>query len=181
MENWQKFVLVLLGTAVIHFAMGIGFLWQKNIAEKSLDNTISSLRDKWKSEDREREAKPEEELQSKYGTNELDRIAFDPRMDIELVLLKMFEAAMPSEYSIKVSVDRFTEYSAHINVYNMPETDILARQLKEVFSRVQPKFVHKIVFTDEDNYWIIDRRQLQKIGNWKSASISEIMKCCFRH
>jgi len=180
METWQKFALALLGTAVVHFTMGIGFLWQKNIANRNNNDAIASLQSRWESEDRERKARQEEELQSKYGTNKLDRIAFDPRMDIELVLLKMFEAAMPPEYLITVKVDRFSEFSIDVNVFNMPETDKLARYLKEIFSRVEPRHVHKIVFTDEDNYWVINRGRLLKVGNWKNASVSQIMKQCFR-
>jgi hypothetical protein len=180
METWQRYALVLLGTAVVQFVIGIGFLWQKNIANRNNDEAVASLQSRWESEDREREARQEEELQSKYGTTKLDRIAFDPRLDVELVLLKMFEAALPSEYLVTVKVYGFSEYSINVNVFNMPETDKLARPLKEIFSRVKPKYVHKIVFTDEDNYWLINRGQLLRVGNWKKASVSQIMRYCFQ-
>lgn len=175
----QKLLLALLGAAVLHFAVAIGFLFGKNSADHRLDQTITSLQEQWKEADLQKRNQEEEELQSKYGTNRLDRIAFDPRMDIQLVVQKMFEAVLPPEYSIEVSVNRFTEFKVFANVYNMPPTDVLAGYLKEVFSRIDPHYVDQVIFTDEDHFWIIDNGQLLRVGDWENAGLSQIQRSCF--
>jgi hypothetical protein len=178
-KQMQQLAMVLLGAAVLHLLMAIGFLGGRSHLRSSHDQAIATLNDQWKEEDAERKAKQEDELQSKYGSTKLERIAFDPRMNIKLVLEKLLHAAMPAEYDIRVSVNRFTEFRIFVNVYNMPEPSKLAGYLKGVFSLVDPRFVYQIVFTDEDNYWIIDQSQLLNVGDWKTASTSQIMKYCF--
>lgn len=175
-----RFIILLATTLVIHMVCGLGFLWQKNSAIDSQESEMADLRTQWDEEDAERKAFQEQELQSKYGTSKLDRIVFDPRLDINLVLLKLFEAAMPSEYLVEVKTDRFTEFSIYVNVYNMPHTSDLAGYLKEVFSRVKPRYAYQVIFTDEDRYWVIDHNKLMRISDWKNASISDIKKKCFR-
>jgi len=175
-----RLIAVLVTTLVVHLVIGLGFLWQKNSAWESQKSEIASLRAQWDEQDFERKSVQEEELKSRYGTTKLDRISFDPRMDIRLVILKLFEGVMPPEYLVTVDVDRFSEFMVYINVYNMPETGSLAGYLKEVFSRVDSRDVYQLIFTDEDNYWIIDQNKLSKIGNWENTSIKDIKKNCFR-
>ena len=175
----QRLVLVGLGAAVIHLIIAISFLWVKNHGQENQEQTIAALQEQWKEEDNQRQAEQEQQLVAKYGTTKLDRIAFDPRMDIKLVLTKLFQAVMPSEYMTKVDVDRFTEFKIFVNVYNMPETNVLAGYLQEVFSRVEPRYVHQIIFTDEERFWIVDQTQLRFVPDWKNTSIEEIKKYCF--
>ncbi|HUT53048.1 MAG TPA: hypothetical protein VM658_06630 [bacterium] len=175
----QQLALVLLGAAVLHLFIAIGFLWSRNHMGGGQDQTIATLKDQWREEDAERRSEQEDELQSKYGTTKIDRIAFDPRMDIKLVLEKLCRAVMPNEYDIRVTVDRFTEFRIFVNTYNMPQTNVLAGYLKDIFSRVDPRYVYQVTFTDEDNFWIIDQAQLLRVGDWKSAGDDEIKKYCF--
>ena len=175
----QRLVMVALGAAVLHLVIAIGFLGSRTHMRNSQVRTLNALKDQWREEDAERKDKQEEELQAKYGTTKLDRIAYDPRMDIRLVLEKLCRAALPAEYDLKVSVDRFTEFRIFVNVYNMPQTYVLVKYMREIFSRVDPRFVYQVVFTDEDNFWIIDQGQLRNVGDWKTPGDDRIMKYCF--
>jgi hypothetical protein len=178
-KQLQKLALIVLGAAVIHLVVAIGFLWVKNRSGESHKRELATLQEKWAEEDADRRSKQEEELVAKYGTTKTDRIAFDPRMDIKLVLQKLFQAVMPPEYTIKVEVDRFTEFSVSVNVYNMPESTTLAAYLKEIFSRVDPRFAYQVMFYDEERFWIIDQGQLTNVRDWQSASVEDVKKYCF--
>lgn len=179
--SWQKFLVVGLATMVFHFALGTGFLIAKRGGADQLIEQKNRLTEKWSEEDREREAKQEEELVAHYGTTKLDRIAFDPRLDIRLVIQKLLEATLSPEYIIEVKADRFMEFNVFVNVYNMPETDVLIKATKEVLSRVNPRYVDEIIFSDGDRFWIMDNGQIRKVGDWDRASGQVIRRYCFTH
>jgi len=175
-----KLIMIIMGAVVVHLAIAIVFLlWQGSISRTSTA-TMDNLKSEWSFEDTQRKVAHEEELISKYGADKLDRIIYDPRLDIQLVLEKLFQEVLPEEYIVEVSVDRFTEFKVYVNVFNMPQTEQLAEAIKKVFSKIDSKYVYQIIFTDGDHYWVIDTEQLERVGNWESASIDRIRKYCFR-
>jgi len=174
----MRLIIVLTATLILHFAFAIVFQLQRGGIISDQQAETQTLDAKWSEEDAEREARQEEELQQKYGTNQLDRIAADPRMNIQLVEQKLFQAVMPHEYQTTVSVDRFTEFRVLVNVFNMPETATLAGYLKEVFSRLDPALVSETVFTDGDRFWIVDQAELTQL-DWKTATTEQIVRVCF--
>jgi len=175
----MRIIMVLISTVVLHLAIAIFFIVHSGSSRTELEETKKSLSFQFKKEMNELEREREQILLSEFGAGKMERIIYDPRLDIRLTLLKLFEAATSSEYLVEVKVDRFTEFEVYINVFNMPEPRTLAKQLKEAFTYIDPGYVFHVIFTDDEDYWIITRKQLERVGNWRRADISRILKYCF--
>ncbi len=174
----MRVVFILLGTVVLHLVIAIFFLLYSGKVDKTYDRAHETLKFQWAQEDREREAGHEDVLLSEFGATKLDRIAFDPRLDIKLALQKLCQAVMPAEYLVKVSVDRFTEFKVYVNVFNMPGEKVLAGYLKDVFSHVDDRYVYQVIFTDEERFKIVDKSQLERINNWEKTSLDYVERVC---
>lgn len=172
-----RLVLVVVGALVVHLALAIGFQVQRTGAHDDMKSELQALEAKWADEDKARKEKQENELSEKYGTNQLDRIAFDPRMDIQLALQKLFKAVLDPEYTVEVTSERFTEFRVVVSTGNLPEPAKLAVVLKEVLSRIDPGLVYEIVFTDGDRFFIVEPYQFRSL-DWSSASIEQVMAVC---
>jgi hypothetical protein len=173
-----KIILVLVGGLALHFLIAAGFLIQRGSARDGLVQETKTLESKWADEDQLRKEKQEAELQQKYGTNQLDRIAADPRMDIRLALQKLFKAVLESENTVVVTVDRFTEFRVYVTTGNLPEPSKLAGPLKDVFTRIDPKLVDEIVFSDGDRFWVIEAYRFHNL-DWQNATTEQIVTACF--
>jgi len=173
-----KMILVIVGGLALHFIIAGGFIFQRGSARNSLNARLQTLQSKWDDEDKARKEQQENELQQKYGTNQLDRIAADPRKNIQMALQKMFKAVLDSECTVDVTVDRFTEFRVYVTTGNLPEPLKMAVPLQEVFSRIDPALVYEVVFTDGDRFWLFEAYQLQSI-DWKTATPEQIVAACF--
>ena len=174
----MKLVVIGMGLLVVHLVMATVFMMYNGNERTAHEGAIAALKSDWKNEDLDRTIEHEKMMQEQFGADKLSRITVDPRLGIEKTLLKLFEAVVPSEYTVEVKVDRFTEFQVVVNTFNMPKPDILAGYLKKVFSRFDDDYVYEVIFTDGENVWIIDRKQLQKV-NWKSGRDSQILRYCF--
>jgi len=173
-----RLVLVVVGCLVMHFALAIGFQIQRGGARDDMKSELQALEVKWEEEDKAKREQQESELSEKYGTNQLDRIALDPRMNIQLALVKMFKALVDTEYKVEVTPERFTEFRVVVSTANLPEPVKLAAVLKEALSRIDPALVYEIVFTDGDRVYIVEPYQFRSL-DWKTASIEQVMAVCF--
>ncbi len=176
----QKMITVVVAAIVLHLACGIGFMWCGNRSAENHGEGIRKSKLQWGRDDDNRRALQEEELQAKFGTTKLDRIAYDPRMDVRLVLDKLFVEATPETYEIEVTVDRFDEFTVYVFTLNQPDKFVLAGYMKEVFARVDPALVNQLIFSDGDEFVIVENAQLVKISDWENASTDEVVKTCLR-
>jgi hypothetical protein len=177
----MRFILVVSAALVLHLVMALGFMVCRSSALRGYHDQVRDWEKDWETEDYDRETAQAEELKVEYGAGPLELLAYDPRLDIQTVLRKLFQAATPNTYVVEVGVDRFTEFSIAINVFNMPDKKILAGYLQEVFSRVDPAPVYQVVFytTTENNYLVVDQARLRAVRDWKGMSKEEIAKICF--
>ena len=173
-----KLILVVVGGLALHFIIAAVFLVQRGSAREGLRQQIQQLEEKWADEDQTRHEKQEAELQEKYGTNQFDRIAADPRMNIRLATQKLFKAVLDGEYTVEVTVDRFTEFRVVITTGNLPGPATLAGPLREVFSRIDPKLIYEIVLTDGDRFWILEPGRFQDL-DWKTATPEQMAAALF--
>ena len=173
-----KIILVVVGGLALHFIIAGGFLIQRGSARDNLKKEIQSLENKWADEDQARKEKQEAELTGKYGTNQLDRIAADPRKNIQLAVQKLFKAVLDPENTVDVTVDRFSDFRVYVSTGNLPEPNKLAGPLKEVFTRIDPKLINEIVFSDGDRFWVLEPYQFQNL-DWPNATVEQIVTACF--
>jgi len=174
----QRMIIVVAAILFVHVIIGAGSMYNNSNNRKKSRELIDTLEAKWMKEDKERDAWQEEQLQDKFGTSKLDRIVYDPRLDVRLAYQKLFAASM-SDLLVEVEVDRFDEISIFIDTFSMQETYRLTRFLKESIPYIEPDFVNEIVFTDGDHFNIIDHSQLMKIRDWDSVTKKEIERYCF--
>lgn len=174
-------LIILVSAAVLlNIVTVIFFKVQRASSEGNQREEIQKLEAKWVDEDEARKTAQETELQGKYGTNPLDRIAADPRMNIKLSIEKLFQAVVPQgeTYITDVTVDRFTEFRVLIDTGNLPEPMKLAGMMKEVFSRIDPALVYEVIYTDGERFWIINQDQLTSL-DWKNSTLEQIIAACF--
>jgi len=176
----QKMITVVVTAIVLHLACAIGFMWCGNRSAENHSEGIRKTKEQWGRDDANRRALQEEELQAKFGTTKLDRIAYDPRMDVALVLDKLFEEATPETYEIDVRVDRFNEFTVYVYTVKQPDKFTMAGYMRQVFMRVDPALVYQLIFSDEDDFVIVETAQWLKISNWETATSDDIVKACLR-
>jgi hypothetical protein len=173
-----KMILVIVGVVVLHVVLAFGFAMQKSGAYEKNQKAIEDLAAQWKTEDESRKAEQEGQLLDKYGTTKSDRIAFDPRLNITQGLDKLLLEILPSNYERQISTDRFADFQVVLKTENPPDRATLAGWLRDVFSRIDPVFVHRFIVTDGERATIITRDHLLCVGDWKNADNMDVMRCC---
>ena len=177
----MRVILVVSAGVVLHLAMALGFMACRSSAGREHNDQVNSWQKQWEAEDGEREDAHREELEKEYGASPMEMLAYDPRIDIKTALKKLFQAAMPETYVVEVEVERFTEFTVLINVFNMPDKYRLAEYLQAVFSRLDPAPVYQVVFFTraEKQYVVVDRTQLMAVKDWKGMTKEQIAQVCF--
>lgn len=172
-----RLIAVVATTLLLHVIIAFGFLHHKNAFREEYENQTAALKEQWTQEDKEREQKEQEELTAKFGTTKLDRIALDNRLGLQLVLEKLFGNVFPG-YSPAVICDRFTEFSVYLTMPDIGDTKTFAAGLKEVMSRIDPRWVRMVVFKGEKKFRLVDQKKLLAV-DWKNADLPEIQRICF--
>ncbi len=126
----QRMVIIASAILLVHVIIGAGFMFNNRVTKKDNNKLITELENKWMTEDEDRKAWQEEQLQEKLGTSKLDRIVYDPRLDVRLAYQKLFDEVM-DDYLVEVEMDRFDELSIFINTYSMQKTYKLTTMLKK--------------------------------------------------
>jgi hypothetical protein len=178
----MRVITVIIAGIVVHLFMAIGFVNCRGKARTTSQDTVSELHKQWESDDITRGRQFEEELKTKFGTDKLDQIAYDPRLDMPLALEKLFKAVSPgtgTSTKVTVDIDRFTEFTVTLAVIKMPSRTDAAAMMKAVFTRVDPNQVYRIIFTDGDSYLLSDRAQFLRVTDWKNATLDDIAKKAF--
>ncbi len=174
----QRLIGVIVTILILHAAIGIFFLLRNESNKTEHQEYVKETRYAWEAEDADRRREQERRLREEYGTNDIDRVAYDPKLSLPVSVRKLFEAVMPSEYDLEVRVHRFTEVEVFVNVYNMPQAPVLAGYLKEVFSRIDPDLVYMVIFTDGDRFRIVTNEMLTAVDDWQTADVEEIKRHC---
>ncbi|MFO8056150.1 MAG: hypothetical protein R6V10_02490 [bacterium] len=174
-----RLILLSTGIVIAHMAIAILFISCKNDIYREHRSRITAMKQEHKQAEQEKSREHKNLLSEKYGVDELDRLALDPRLDIRLVLEKMFENVVPGHWRVEVTVDRFTEFKVYVKAGILKQPDELSEYLKQVFSRIKTDYVYEIVFSKGDKAYFIDREDLEKIGDWENASIARIKRYCF--
>jgi hypothetical protein len=174
----QRVVIVVSAILLVHVIIGAGSLFFRSASKNNHIELMTELEQKWWIEDDDRKAYQEKQLQEEFGTSKLDRIVFDPRLDVRLAYQKLFDATM-SDYLVEVEVDRFDEVYVFVNTFSAQETYRLTMHLKESMPYIEPEYIYEIVFTDGDHFHIVGKSQLMKINDWSSAKKRDIEKYCF--
>lgn len=177
----SKMIIAVVGALVLHLFVAVGFLMSKNSAIDDYRMKTDDMKRTWEIEDYKRQEVQEEELVTKYGTTKLDRVSYDPRLSIKLVLDKLLKEMLPVHFQYSVSVDRFTEFKIYIKSGMLPDKSVLADYLKQMFTRVNPEYVYQIVFTDGEKYFVIHRDDIFKVGNWHNAERKTIYRYCLKN
>lgn len=172
-----RLIAIAATILVLHVVIAFGFLTHKTHAREERESQFAELQQKWAAQDQDREQKQAEELEAKYGANRLDRIALDNRLGILLELEKLCAAIFPKENFVTVKADRFTEFSIYVTMPDVSDTKLLAGYLKDILSRVDPRWIHEVIFRQEKNLRVVDQAKLLKV-DWKNADLPEIIAVC---
>jgi hypothetical protein len=175
----MRVITVIIAGIVVHLFLGIGFINCRGNARTKSQEFIAEWHKDWESDDITRQRAFEDELKTKFGTDKLDQIAYDPRLDIRMALEKLFKAVAPGTAEVTVEVDRFTEFTVEFKVIKMPSKAEAAGFMKAVFSRVDANQVYRIIFTDGDTFMMSDRSQFLRVSDWKNATIDDIIRKSF--
>ena len=176
-----EITLLIMATAavVLHLGTAIGFKSCNSRANSEHVVAKLTLNSQHEKELQAREDELQKELKAEYGVTELDLIAYSSggiREAIEGILRHQIPG--DRREALTVSVDRFTGFRIYIRFSRMPERQELALWLKELFSRVDPKYVIEVVLTDGNDYRILEWWQLAEV-NWATENLVEIVKKCF--
>jgi hypothetical protein len=174
----MRLIIVVSAAVVVHLALALGFIACRHSADIASEDEIRALAKQWEAEDDQRLESEKEELAKEFGAGELDLLAYNPAVDIETILRKLFDGVTPDTYVVEVKVDRFSEFTVLVNMFQMPEKPQLAGYLKQVFSRVDPNLVYQVAFYVKDQFIVVDRTQLLQIEDWKNANEDEIIEKC---
>jgi len=179
----MRVILAVALAIVLHLGTAVGSMMYQKSANQNHRDTIETLGNTWGEEDTIKRTKHDDRLLNELGVDKFDRIVCDQRLDIQLVLKKLSlsvaEKSMEKP-SVEVDVERFTEYSVLVWAEKTPNSVDIANYLKEVFSRINPEYVHQFTITDGKDWRLINHRKLLAVTDWKEASVDEIINKCLK-
>ncbi|MBL7129583.1 MAG: hypothetical protein ISS16_11445 [Ignavibacteria bacterium] len=132
-----------------------------NYAEKKIE-----LSKKW-----------QDELWQEYGQSDiLKGIANDPDLTILQMLEEIGNKAAPPQSKVAVSIENFTEFDIYITVYEQIEKETASETVKSILVHCS-YYVNSIKFVYQDNVVkIIEKREIDKVKDWKVISLSSVEK-----